>query len=408
MRIAYVIPKFPGQTHIFFWREMQALRRLGVDVDPVSTQPAQHTEAVHEWAAEARRRTLYLYPMSTGDFARAAATLLAAGPRAWVRCFAAVAKADGESTKGRLRMFGAMLLGAKLLRAARARGWSHLHAHSAANAALICTFVRILGDIPYSLTLHGPLEMYGRGENIKWNHAAFGIAVTERLKLEILAGVRGIDGGKLEVAAMGVDLERFIRTRPYEPWVPGSALRLVSCGRLHPGKGHQDVIDAVSRLIAEGFDARLDILGEGPARSMLESRVRELGLADRVTLHGAVSEFRVREVLEQSHIFVLGSHDEAIGVATMEAMAMSLPVVVTHVGGVPELVREGIDGLLVPPKDPAMLAHAVRAIATDPVLAASAGRNGCERVHARFGSDVSAGVIARRLGIPAKEPGATT
>jgi glycosyltransferase involved in cell wall biosynthesis len=133
---------------------------------------------------------------------------------------------------------------------------------------------------------------------------------------------------------------------------------------------------------------------------MLESLIGELGLYGCVTLHGAVGEEVVRARLESSSMFVLGSHDEAIGVATMEAMAMSLPVVVTRVGGVPELVRDEIDGLLVEPSNPAALAVAVQRIVNDPVLATRMGDSGCARVRERFGSQVSARAIADRLARP--------
>jgi starch synthase len=83
----------------------------------------------------------------------------------------------------------------------------------------------------------------------------------------------------------------------------------------------------------------------------------------------------------------------------MEGMAMGLPVVVTRVGGVPELVRDGVDGLLVPPSDPNAMADALVRVLADPVIASAMGRSGCARVHEKFGSRVSARVIARRLGI---------
>lgn len=395
-RIAYVIPKYPGQTHIFFWREMKALEKLGVVVDAVSTQPPPSREVVHEWAAEALRTTPYLFPLSFRDVVKATGTILSAGPGAWIRCLGAIVSADGSGIRGRVGLAGMVLIAAKLLGLQKAAGWTHLHAHSAANAASICMFVRLLGGIPYSLTLHGPLEMYGPGQNVKWGFASFGIAVTERLRSEILREVRGIDAGKVEVAAMGVDLERFVRVLPYAAPAIGTRSVIVTCGRLHPGKGHQELIRAVDLLIKRGHDVELQLLGEGPARPMLEGLISDLGLAGRATLRGAVSESGVRDSLEKAQVFALGSHDEAIGVATMEAMAMGLPVVVTRVGGVPELVRDGLDGLLVPPKEPVAMADAIERVLGDPAAASRMGASGEQRVREKFGSGVSAAVIARR------------
>ena len=100
-------------------------------------------------------------------------------------------------------------------------------------------------------------------------------------------------------------------------------------------------------------------LAKDPHGFTLESLIRDNQLESIVSLRGAVGETDVRNNLENSHVFVLGSYDEAIGVATMEAMAMGLPVVVTNVGGVPELVRADIDGLLVQPGQPQHMADAI-------------------------------------------------
>src|SRR5262245_57103172 len=123
MRVAYLIPKYPGQTHIFYWREMQAIRELGIGVEAVSTQPPKSAEVVHSWAQEALRTTPYLYPLRGGDLARAAATVLRCGPGAWWRCARAIAKADGVDLKRRLRMTALVVLGARMLRLGRERKW---------------------------------------------------------------------------------------------------------------------------------------------------------------------------------------------------------------------------------------------------------------------------------------------
>jgi glycosyltransferase involved in cell wall biosynthesis len=124
-----------------------------------------------------------------------------------------------------------------------------------------------------------------------------------------------------------------------------------------------------------------------------------------VTLLGALPEVRVREELERAHVFALASHQEALGVATMEAMAMELPVVVSRVGGVPELVRQGVDGLLVPAQDPSALAAAITTVLTDPELATALGRSGAVRVRESFHSGVSAQRLAERLGALRSESG---
>ena len=180
------------------------------------------------------------------------------------------------------------------------------------------------------------------------------------------------------------------------------ALRLFSCGRLTHGKGHQDLIQAAEILRRRGIDARLAIAGEDDAggagyRSVLEARVARGTPAGATALLGAVSEERVRDELSRAHVFALASLTEALGVATMEAMAMRVPVVVTGVGGVPELVDDGVNGLLVSPARPEAMADAIEAVARDPERARRLGEAGRRKVEAGFDSGRSAEVLARHL-----------
>lgn len=404
MKIGYVVPEFPGQTHAFFWRELAELRALGVDADIVSTRRPPASIVCHEWSAQAQARTIYLFPPSVFMLLSAAAMVLVAGPRAWGRSTAIISSARGLKQKARLAAL--CLMGAALASLARSSGWSHIHVHSAADAATMAMFASILSGIPYSLTLHGYIVGYGPGQAAKWSNAAFGIVVASHLCDDVAREAPGVPMDRIDVAPMGVDVARFQRSSPYQPFVPGGALRLVSCGRLDPNKGHADLITAIADLRAHGHNATLTILGEGPARADLEALTRSLHLSQHVALPGATSEQGVIAALESSHLFALASHDEAIGVATMEAMSMGLPVIATRVGGVPDLVRDGVDGLLVPPRDPAAIAAAVESVASNPNRAAEMGRSGAARIRESFSSRVSAAALVHRLNRTAPAPAA--
>lgn len=398
-RIAYLIPEFPGQTHILFWRELRELGRLGIRADLVSTRRPEASVVCHEWSLEAMERTEYLHPPGPLSLGRGAWTVLRAGPVAWARAGRAVVR-SGERGLGRLaRLSGLAVIGGILAERSSREGWSHIHVHCCADSAYVAMFARIFGGAEYSLTLHGTLPWFGRGHGVKWEHAEFGIAVTQRLRSELLGEIGDGAADRVSVAPMGVDVTRFVRERPYRGRRPGEAWRIVSCGRLHEGKGHQDLIRALALLRASGVPAGLTILGEGEERAVLEALTRELGLDESVRFAGAVDEEVVRTELEAADVFALASHVEAIGVATMEAMAMSMPVVVTGVDGVPELVRDGVDGLLVPARDPAAMAAALRRVYGDPTLAERLGASAAERVRGSFSSRVSAEVIARKLGV---------
>jgi len=403
MKIGYFIPEFPGQTHIFFWREMQALREIGVEPAVVSTRLPHRSLISHPWAAEAQRDTEYLFPPKARSVLGAFWTLLRAGPLGWWRASATLAASEG-SFLARIRLLLLMFVGAELAWLARRKGWTHVHVHSCGNAANIAMFARRLTGLPYSLTLHGPLRDYGPNQKQKWVHSAFALVITRKLREEVRKELAGFLPPEIELAPMGVDLKRFRKGPSYLPWTGSGPFRLFSCGRLNPCKGHDDLLRAVAQLRRQGMDARLTIAGEddvgGVCRQGLETLSRELGLGDNLKLLGAVSEDEVRSQLAAAHAFVLASLDEPLGVATMEAMALQVPVVVTGSGGVAELVDDGVDGILVPPRAPEKMAAALLRLLGDPGLAAKMSQAGRIKIESSFHSGVSAATLRRCVESP--------
>jgi glycosyltransferase involved in cell wall biosynthesis len=266
----------------------------------------------------------------------------------------------------------------------------------------LAAFAQRLGGPGYSLTLHNALEDHGPFQRQKWRHARFAIVVTRRLLDQVEREI-GPDLPPTYVASMGVDLEAFRRTSPYRPAEQGRPVRIFACGRLHPGKRHDLLIRATRLLRDQGVDARLVVAGEdadsgtGQFRRDLEALVSELKLEDAVRLPGTMSEADVRRELEVAHVFALSSDHEALGIVLVEAMAMSVPVVTTDVGGTTELVHNGENGLAVPPGDHVAISAAICRIASNPELATKFGQAGRATVEAGFGSERSAETIASAL-----------
>ncbi|NVJ27412.1 glycosyltransferase family 4 protein [Myxococcus sp. AM011] len=401
-KIGYLIPEFPGQTHIFFWRELQALPGKGVTPELVSTRPPPARIISHSWAREAMSRTEYLSPPGTLGVLKAAAEVARAMPTGWARCLASITRAEGLDAKGRAQLLAFAVMGGRLASLARERGWTHVHVHSCANAAHVAMFAHLLSGLTYSITLHGPLDDYGPNQKEKWRHAKFAFVITKKLLGEVNEELAGHLPPRIELAPMGVELSKFNRSVPYEAWKGEGPLRIFSCGRLNPCKGHADLIEAVGMLRAKGLDARLAIAGEDEAggttyRKVLEAKIAETKLGDAVTLLGAVGEDKVRGEIENSHIFALASLQEPLGVAIMEAMAMRAPVVVTGAGGVKELVDDGVDGLLVPPQEPRILAEKLEQVARNPKEAERLGEAGRRKVETQFSSERSADMLALML-----------
>ena len=403
LRIGFFIPEFPGQTHIFLWRERQALAELGVDADLISTRPPPRAVASHSWAAEAQGRTRYLTPLSGGDAAKAVAEMLRSPAGAMRGLGAAMRAETAGGAKGRARMLGLLLMGARLKRIAREQGWNHVHVHSCADSLNIAMLAERLGGPSYSLTLHGPtLEGYGPNQRQKWRHAKFATIIS-RLLTRVAQQQIGSDlPGFVNLAPMGVDLSQIRRSAPWQPPAPGGPVRIFSCGRLNAVKGHDHLIETVRQLREQGIDAHLEIAGEDEQggsgyRQHLEGIIRQKGLADAVTLLGAINKTAVREALERAHVFALASLNEGISVAIMEAMAMEMPVVVTDVGGNHELIESGRDAVLVPPEQPEVMTQAIAALVADPAYATRLAQASRARIAEEFHHRRSAEAVAEGL-----------
>jgi glycosyltransferase involved in cell wall biosynthesis len=159
---------------------------------------------------------------------------------------------------------------------------------------------------------------------------------------------------------------------------------LLCVARLSPEKGHAGLIQAFARLIDEGLDAELELLGDGPDRARIEEQVRVLGLTERVILRGQVPEEQVLEAITRATAVVLASFMEGLPVTLMEALALGVPVVAPCVAGIPELVEHGVSGLTFPPGDWDRLALVLRQLLLDPALQQRLAQEGRRRVEAEF------------------------
>jgi glycosyltransferase involved in cell wall biosynthesis len=173
----------------------------------------------------------------------------------------------------------------------------------------------------------------------------------------------------VSLVANGVDRAAF---QPAS--IPDSGLlRLICVARLIERKGQQHLIEAVRRLIAEGIAISLDLVGTGDAQSALQAQAIAAGIAGHVHFSGYVSREEIAARYSGAHAFVLPSYNEGMSVATLEALAAGLPVVVTRTGGTAELVAEGVNGLTFDWADVGTLVAHLRRLAADRGLARRMG-----------------------------------
>ncbi len=387
MRIGILVPEFPSQTHIFFWREIVAFRRMGVEVHLLSTRrPAEVCR--HEFAEAAAKETHYVYPPQLGPSLAA----LASRPGAFARCLGYVASLYQTSVKGRLRKSGLILTAADLLVHCRRVGLEHIHVHSCAESAHLVALCSILGGPPYSLTLHGDLPIYGTDHDHKMARACFIACDAAPLTRQITSTV-GYPPDRLAVLWNGVDTDRFQGTVPRPPH-PGP-IRLLTVARLNVSKGHRHALAALRMAVDRGCDIHYTLAGEGPYREEIEAEIRKLGLQDRVTLTGTLGEGEVIPLLQQADIFVLPSIGlgEAAPVAVMEAMSCGLPVICSIIGGTPDMITHGEDGLLIKQGDEQAIAEALIRLVNDPEERARLGRNARTRAVQTYDSRKTAGAL---------------
>jgi colanic acid/amylovoran biosynthesis glycosyltransferase len=196
---------------------------------------------------------------------------------------------------------------------------------------------------------------------------------------------------RVVVHRTGIDLRRW----PYREREPGrdGRLRLVTVGRLVEKKGIEHVLRAMRILLDRGVEVEYRVLGDGPRRARLAALAAELGVKDRVTLHGRHGQETVRDGLERSDVLVAASvtaadgDEEGIPNVLKEAMALGLPVVGTRHAGIPELIEDGVSGVLVPERDEAALADALQRLAREPGRWTAMGRAGRAKIEMEYDID---------------------
>ncbi|UCG50630.1 MAG: glycosyltransferase [Candidatus Latescibacterota bacterium] len=153
--------------------------------------------------------------------------------------------------------------------------------------------------------------------------------------------------------------------------------------RLSPEKNHTTLIEAFGRVVQEIDTARLVLVGAGELREKLRDQVRQMGLADSVKFIGEQKD--IGAILSVFDVFALPSKEEGLGITLLEAMAVGVPVVATRVGGIPEIVEDGVTGKMVPPGDPAKLAEAILWVLKNPGEAMAMTEKARDLVTQRFG-----------------------
>ena len=403
-RVAVVLKGYPRLSETFIAQEIAALEQRGLEILIVSLRhpTERRTHAVH---AQIRASKLYL-PEYLFDEPR---RVLAAWRRVrrwpnyrevralWLRDLVR------DPTPNRIRRFGQALVLADEL----PQDIGRLHAHFLHTPASVTRYAALLRDLSWSASAHAKdiwttpeWEMREKLSECEWLVTC---TAANRDHLAALA-----PDGKVELVYHGLDFTRF--PRPLHPHSirdgsnPSDPVVILSVGRLVEKKGMDVLLEALARL-PFALHWRFVHVGDGPLLGELKRRARALGITARIVWRGALSQDELLPEYRAADIFALacriardGDRDGLPNVL-VEAQSQALPCVATMVSAIPELIRDGVTGLLVKPDSPDAFARALESCITDPTRRAALGEAGRARVIAEFDLHDNLDRLAMKFGL---------
>lgn len=391
LTVTYLIGAYPNLTTTFIDREITVLRQMGVRLRVLSIRRPWTQLSAEQRALQEGVR--YLLPVRWQALLWGHLRFAVRHPKRYFGTLAFLLTRPHPGWKARLMTllhFGEGVYAAHLL---KNQPGDHLHAHFIDRAATIALVAGRLLGIPYSVTAHAN-DIYVNPLLLpeKCSRAAF-VATCSAMNRAYLkrAGLGRFDH-KLLLLYHGIDPRRYQRSTP----PPDGQVVILAVGQLKARKGFTDLLQACRILQEQQVDFTCRIVGEGPQRTELEAQIAALGLAGRVQLCGAMPQEAVIEQYEQAAIFALpvtlGSEGDRDGIPNviLEALAMEVPVVSTRYAGVPEVIEDGVNGLLAAPGDVRALAAALGRLVQQPALRRQLAAAGRQRVIAQFNPESNA------------------
>jgi len=400
--LAYLISTYPTLSMIFVLREVVALRALGFRIETASINPPDRpVHAMTAIEAEEAGRTYCVKRHGIAGALIADFQTLLTNFFGYLRGLALAFRLGGFDLRrlfmNLMYLTEAFMVGQWM----RRQGLRHLHVHLASQAATVGLFVQTVFGFGYSLTVHGPDEFYDAGGQQltrKIAAASFIVCISSFARSQMMKLSPYPQWNKFVVVPLGIDPEIF---------TPGShnplpdTFEILCVGRLTPAKGQHLLIEAVETLLRQGRNVRLRLVGGGPDEASLRQHAARIVAPERIVFEGPVNQDRIREFYAAATIFCLPSFAEGVPVVLMEAMAMEIPCVTTRIAGIPELIRDGVDGLLVPASDLNQLIAALALLIDDAGLRREMGKNARAKVTAKYNlprnMEVLSAIFAERV-----------
>ncbi len=390
LAVAYVMTDYPKLAMTFISGELDEVERRGHRVVPIAMNAPTARDVADAEGRHREQACLYLKRGGWRPLAGSVLRTLRRHPLNLARLVVFALRSARLDLTLMVRRLAHVAYGALVVEHCRTEGIRHLHAHFGQSPASIAWFAALVGNWEsdeswtWSFTIHGFQDFVDDKDarlDLKAQSAEFVVCISDFTRSQLCRITDPDLWSRFHVVRCGIDLARFAQ-RP-EP-VHTDAPRIVTVGRLSPEKGHPTLLAAIRRMrVAAGIDVGLDVVGDGPYRERLQRQATELGIAEHVTFHGELPPESVVEHLREADAFCLPSYSEGLPVSIMESMAVGVPVVATHIAGIPELAVDGETAMTVAPGNAEELASALTSVVTDRELRVRLVRNARAAVEMR-------------------------
>jgi colanic acid/amylovoran biosynthesis glycosyltransferase len=346
MRVAYLINQYPMISTTFIRREILALERQGIEVQRMALR-GWDAKVVDKEDEREQMLTRYVLQDGIRPLVWAALRVLVTAPRHFLSGLRLAISMGRRSDRPIPYHLIYLAEACRILPWLKSSGAAHVHTHFGTNGAEVAMLVHVLGGPPYSFTVHGPIEFDKPqllGIDVKVRRAAFVVAITSFARSQLYRWVDHAHWPKVKVIHCGLEPAFFAELSSPSSTLP----RLVCVGRLSAEKGQLLLIEAAARLAAKGIYFELVLVGGGEMYAELEALIIKLALGKQIRLTGSITTEQLREEILLSRALVLASFAEGLPMVIMEAMALRRPVLSTDIAGIPELIKPGKNGWLIP------------------------------------------------------------
>ncbi len=403
MVVAFVLKGYPRLSETFIAQEIRSLERRGLKLRLFSLRHPTDKKT-HPITAEIKAPVVYLPEYLHHEPFRVLHAWWQCRKRKNYSAIKAIWQRDFErdNTRNRVRRFGQALVLANELPS----DVTALHFHFLHTPASVTRYAAMLLDLPFTGSAHAKdiwtipeWEKVEKLDDIKW------LTTCTSSGADHLRSLSSDTAGKVHLDYHGLDLQRFPSPNRYtadNADVSDQPVRILSVGRAVEKKGYGDLLKALQALPKE-LDWSFHHIGGGPLLSNLREEAENLGIAGRITWHGAQSQEDVLNSLREADIFVLASKiagdgdRDGLPNVLMEAQSQQVAVVSTSVSAIPELIADGETGLLVPPDDPPALSQALDKLITDRTLRQKLALAGEVRVREQFDATNCINEMAERF-----------